>query len=72
MIRTDLFPETLRLQDVALGSPISDACMSTSMDHPLLDTYDGNTGPDQFSFPVSALEEEVLSNMSPHDLLPFG
>ncbi|KAK0512799.1 hypothetical protein JMJ35_004816 [Cladonia borealis] len=42
------------------------------MDHQFLDTYDGNTGPDQFSFPVSALEQEVLSNMGPRDLLPFG
>ena len=46
--------------------------MSTTMDHQFLDTYDGNTGPDQFSFPVSALEQEVLSNMGPRDLLPFG
>lgn len=42
------------------------------MDQQFLDTYDWITGPDLFSFPVSALEQEVLSNMPPHDLLPSG
>lgn len=41
------------------------------MDHQSLDTYDGGTVADLFSFPVSAFEHEAFSNMSPLDLLPF-